>query len=801
MARGEIQKLLRQTGPGRQGGAVDVAREGSPPDRHGFSSLRWSQLRGAQLPDPAPHHDGRLPLPPTIRRRLNIPFEAPGQMEVLPTPGHASPLGTVAVWDAPPLSTRPLALSQPERPAPPGNEAASAESSGEPLAPPPGVPRPAHPPSPASSCRGSRRSTATSHDGAVVRRFAGRLRSRTPPWKSEGHGGAPELFFHGDTEFSIRGHVQFGLQITSWPQRPARCRSRRCPRSSRAPSASRTPRILASGTVRVLDKDLSATFRRRQPERIISSRAVRHLKPQPGINVPPKTKSRCCVGGHQDPDTKSPQVCSPTPQTESLMLFIQAALNLRMRLYIAGLVQAFLQRTHLCVRPAASSHATARALQDHCCSSWSRCTAWTTLLSPSAEPRRAFLTAANLQRSLLEPCWWYRRGADGHPEEMTLLDVDDFMTVERPDRLELLCARLKERFRFGCFDRGEADFIGRRIKCSDVRAPSTRRSTSSRSSLPSPQHEVFGESITCRSPRRSSAPIGRPCTRSIGWRESPAPSPWGVVSILASRPTRATLRDVWHPNRLIGKIRDSASRPIIFWPFDPEAMSFISMSDAGKVGGGDVCLDEGGRAHDSTQGAWLVVSSGGPLRSWSSSREPLASWRSTKLKQRVPSMLAGKALSISAAISEVEWMQRMYRDVRDVRRSALSGLAPFLVALRRGAALPVINSRWMRAQSQAHVVDARSVFDVLQKDAVGSRQDRRTPLKLAIPAEALRAADAPPPHWVPHARVPADPLTKEDCTKVNSALDHLIRTGMFGLSAGSVELVARHEDEYRKSRT
>lgn len=93
---------------------------------------------------------------------------------------------------------------------------------------------------------------------------------------------------------------------------------------------------------------------------------ARRLKPQPGVNLLPKAKSRWCVRGYQDPDTKSLQVYSPTPQTESLMLFVQAALNLRVRVCIADLEQAFLQSDPLvreavdiCVEPCVGTHVSA----------------------------------------------------------------------------------------------------------------------------------------------------------------------------------------------------------------------------------------------------------------------------------------------------------------------------------------------------------------------------------------------------------------------------------------------------------
>lgn len=196
-------------------------------------------------------------------------------------------------------------------------------------------------------------------------------------------------------------------------------------------------------------------------------------------------------------------------------------------------------------------------------------------------------------------------------------------------------------------------------------------------------------------------------------RES-RPEASGVVPILAARLSRATLRGVWCLNRLIGKIRDTASRPIISWQFPPDTMSFISMSDAGGVGGGDGALQRHGQVSDATQGALIVVFSGQPLQSGRTSKVSLLSWRSTKLKRKVPSTLTGEALSLRAAISEVKWMQCMYQDIVVAKLSSPDWrrfMLPFGVVLRSRCTLDA-------RQNQAHMIGAKSVFDVLQKEVV-----------------------------------------------------------------------------------
>lgn len=225
----------------------------------------------------------------------------------------------------------------------------------------------------------------------------------------------------------------------------------------------------------------------------------------------------------------------------------------------------------------------------------------------------------------------------------------------------------------------------------------------------------------------------RPMLYKVNWlaRES-RPEASGIVSILAWHLAHATLRDIWHPNRLIRKIRDAASHPTITWPYEPEAMSFISMSDGGGWGGGgEARLEDHGQTQYATQGAWIVVASDEPLR-------------------------AGRAAGVSFEL--------------EVHKVEAGGPVH---ARRRGPEL----ERHGRRGGKVAVYVGRAA-------ELGERFRR--------PAEGGDRLAPGPPHrpGVGHHR--RGSLTKEDCTKVNSALVHLIRTGTFGAAIQS--------DDSRKSR-
>eukprot|EP00959_Pyramimonas_sp_CCMP1952_P263072 5501160-Pyramimonas_sp.AAC.1 len=73
----------------------------------------------------------------------------------------------------------------------------------------------------------------------------------------------------------------------------------------------------------------------------------------------------------------------------------------------------------------------------------------------------------------------------------------------------------------------------------------------------------------------------------------------------------------------------------------------------------------------------------------------------------------------------------MFHDVGvpECRRAA----GPFTTVLRRDCSL---SSR----EQQVHVVDAKSIYDTMQKEDNASAKDRRTALDLAIICEALERA-------------------------------------------------------------
>lgn len=191
--------------------------------------------------------------------------------------------------------------------------------------------------------------------------------------------------------------------------------------------------------------------------------------------------------------------------------------------------------------------------------------------------------------------------------------------------------------------------------------------------------------------------------------------------------------DVAIINGLVNYLRSTGSRPLTIWAFHPQQMAFASMSDAGGVDSNGSPGDEANLDH--TQGGWVIVTAERPLEAARQVRVSPVSWRSAKLKRKVSSTLAGETLALSQTVGQVEWLQILHQDVTtgQVRMDDWqTSLSPFSAVIRG-------NCEPRARLPQTHVVDAKSVYDVLEKGAAGGRQDRRSAVALAIIAQSMEA--------------------------------------------------------------
>ncbi|CAK9058244.1 Retrovirus-related Pol polyprotein from transposon RE2 (Retro element 2) (AtRE2) [Includes: Protease RE2 [Durusdinium trenchii] len=442
--------------------------------------------------------------------------------------------------------------------------------------------------------------------------------------------------------------------------------------------------ILDLNAVKILSQEDSRRVRKETPHRILPSRFVRRKKPMPGVGQW-KFKSRWCVLGHCDPDNGTYSTYSPMPTTESIAVFFQICANLKLSISFCDVKQAFCQSEPLC-RPQGELYVEACPGLDLPKDTVIQ------LIAPvyglEDAPIRwhqtviSYLGELGFQRSLLEPCWYYKRDNRGDIEAMILVEVDDLNVAARSDVKEWILKELSERFLFGKMEHDEADFAGRHVKVLPDRIEMHQekyilekiqpvkmtpgRKAEKADQLTSEEFELF-----------------RSMLYRIAWvTHQTRPEAAGVVSILASRLKEATIHDVCCLNRLAAHLRNTAQQVLTIHSFKTEDMVLIAASDAGGV---DSLPPSPDSAIDNVQGAWVIMAAGRMPSASQNTKVSILSWRSSKLRRRVASTLASEALAFSQALAEVEWVQIMIRDVMygDVlRRDWMQSLNPYARAVR-----------------------------------------------------------------------------------------------------------------------
>ena len=552
--------------------------------------------------------------------------------------------------------------------------------------------------------------------------------------------------------------------------------------------------ILKMGAAKVLKGKEAEQARAKWGHRIITSRMIRRKKPLPGIGNF-KFKSRWCVHGHKDPDSETLHTYSPTPSVEAITLFLQIALCFGYTITTSDIKNAFCQsrrlkrpRGPILVRPCEGTGLNSDDLIE--------------LVAPVYglddapllwhETLVEFFEQLGFTRSLLEPCWFVKRDDSGKMIAQVLIEVDDLLISAEDKYQSELRRALEARFEFGKWETGSADFAGRTMvitpekiqlhqekyiieKIIPVRMPKGMVSNKEQSLEP----EIFEQF--------------RSLLYKINWvAHQTRPEAAGVVSILSSRLHQAKVHDLVCLNKLASYLRNTAQQSLTLLRFDPKKVVFIAASDAGGVDGKPVADN----SEDTVQGAWVVLLSDQLPSASRPCRVSVISWRSAKLKRRVSSTLASEALSFSQSLGEVEWLQVMFRDIvfGDVSRANWQdSLSPFLAVLKEDC---VLNEH----MSQCNLTDAKSLFDSILRNNPTSRQDRRTSVEIAIIIEAMKKAKSAL-RWLPHPKMIADALTKDDIAKTNGALESLLRTSRLYLWEEESELERRKKDPKAKYRS
>ena len=153
----------------------------------------------------------------------------------------------------------------------------------------------------------------------------------------------------------------------------------------------------------------------------------------------------------------------------------------------------------------------------------------------------------------------------------------------------------------------------------------------------------------------------------------------------------------------------------------------------------------------------------------------LLHWRSGKIHRVVSSTLAAETQALSKGMAELAWTVTVFNEMithqfdlknwkEAVRQQGLYALAKENISDELRGTLCI--------------VDAKSLYDHLSKDTIGSTSDKRTAIEIQVVRQAMRES-ATVVKWVPHPKMIMDALTKRQGNQ--SPLIELLETGQFGI--------------------
>ncbi|MDA8609483.1 hypothetical protein N9L19_01050 [bacterium] len=243
-------------------------------------------------------------------------------------------------------------------------------------------------------------------------------------------------------------------------------------------------------------------------------------------------------------------------------------------------------------------------------------------------------------------------------------------------------------------------------------------------------------------------------------------------------------------NRCVKHLRYTAGAGLIIRRMPLDRWRWLTFSDAAWANA----------RKDGSQGGWLISLTVPEIVNGEHCTVSVLLWSSKRLPRVTPSSPGAETQALSACLGNLGWLPTLVEDaLRGPVHQRLWGekLPPPIAILRDSYGDKEI------ATMARHVVDAKSIFDALEKECIGAKGERRTAIELAIVREDLFHGGGRV-RWVPHTKMPADMLTKllkGGGGSVSTILMELMSTGRFRLAPEAVNMGARVADPPRKART
>ncbi|CAE8734675.1 unnamed protein product [Polarella glacialis] len=512
-------------------------------------------------------------------------------------------------------------------------------------------------------------------------------------------------------------------------------------------------RVEATGAVKLHDVATSRNIRKQlekegKLDRIMPSRVVRRMKPGDQPGEPPTEKSRWCVVGHKDPDYMSLERRSPSGSEEELMVVLQAGASHKMPGYVIDLQNAFMQSDKL-DRKAGTLYAKppvgvglpgvdSEQLIEIKAGVYGLGDAsrhWRNSLIPELE-KLGYI------KSKLAPTTFRLHDDLGKLQGLIVVEIDDLFTVghgEQKARLD----KLSQRFKFGKYrsihgDPDGASFNGRRI----------------RQKLDYGFEVDMGKFVK---ERLSTVKFAK------GRKSTPG--------ALANANEISQGRDNWKAVEAMHK------RPDLNLKIHPIALEDLRLR----------CISDASYANaqeNRSQGSQAVIAYHKDLLDGKNAQCSLLHWHSGKIQQVVNSTLAAETRSLSTAVAQLTWYMCMLEDIchggfdlKDWRQTLQD----------RGAQIFVKDIANEQLKQAICIVDAKSLFDHLAREAVGGA-DKRNAIEIQIIRQNLAEINAGV-RWIPHQQMVVDGLTKRSGNL--AALYQMLDTGYLQIAEEATEMQKR----------
>ena len=246
------------------------------------------------------------------------------------------------------------------------------------------------------------------------------------------------------------------------------------------------------------------------------------------------------------------------------------------------------------------------------------------------------------------------------------------------------------------------------------------------------------------------------------------------ASIIASCLNKLKVQDILDLNKAIREAKKTASMTLRIQHIPLEKLVWGVITDASYANA------EGG----ASQGAFGVFAAHEDLMEKGQGITNLLHWKSGKMHRIVNSTLAAESQSLSKGLSELAWSITIFNELTtenfDLRNWEQA------VRKQRAMALAKVESDATLKKSLC-VVDAKSLFDHLVKETVGTTDDRRTAIEMQVIRQAMMETGAVV-KWVPHPKMFMDCLTKRSGNR--QSLLELLDSGIFSLQDNEVKKIS-----------